>query len=215
MVSMRTLHVVVHPQATHHVTGVVGGWHDSSLTERGVQDAHAIAEAVSTSIPAGHKVVVATSDLRRATQTADLVCGALGVTAIVDPRLREKSYGTADGRPQMWLNDRFVPPPADGVRMDHDEGIPGAESKSGFAARIYEAVDDLLGHDASHLVVVTHGFALTFVVSAFMRLPIDALGYVNFHSRPGGITVLREDDRFHNRQLVQLSDVAHLQRDPN
>lgn len=61
-------------------------------------------------------------------------------------------------------------------------------------------------------MVVTHGFALTFVVSAFMRLPIDALGYVNFRSSPGGITVLCDDDHFHNRQLVQLSDLAHLQR---
>lgn len=209
---MRTVHVVVHPEATHHVTGVVGGWHDSSLTDRGVRDALAIAAAVSAHVPAGEQVVVATSDLRRAIQTADPVCAELGVTAIVDPRLREKSYGTADGRPQSWLNHRFVPPPADGDRMHHDEGIPGAEPKATFAGRIYAAVDDLLGHDASHLVVVTHGFALTFVVSAFMRLPIDALGYVNFRSRPGGITVLCDDDHFHNRQLVQLSDLAHLQR---
>lgn len=207
---MRTVHVVVHPQASHHVTGVVGGWHDSSLTDRGVRDAHAIADAVSGDVPAGAPVVVATSDLRRAIQTADPVCLALGVTAIVDPRLREKSYGAADGRPQGWLNDRFVPPPAEGDRMNHDEGVAGAESKSAFAARIYAAIDDLLGHDASHLVVVTHGFALTFVVSAFLRLPIDALSYVNFRSSPGGITMLREDDVFHNRQLVQLSGVAHL-----
>jgi probable phosphoglycerate mutase len=73
MMSMRTVHVVVHPEATHHVTGVVGGWHDSSLTDRGVRDALAIAAAVSADVPAGEQVVVATSDLRRAIQTAELV----------------------------------------------------------------------------------------------------------------------------------------------
>lgn len=29
---MRTLLVVTHPEATHHVEKVVGGWHDSRLT---------------------------------------------------------------------------------------------------------------------------------------------------------------------------------------
>ncbi|MCV7212550.1 histidine phosphatase family protein [Mycolicibacterium canariasense] len=208
---MRTLSVVVHPEATHHVEGVVGGWHDSSLTERGARDAAAIAEAVSADVPAGESVVVVTSDLRRASETAEAICSALGVSAIVDRRLREKSYGAADGRPQAWLEERFVPPPPEGDRMGHDEGIVGSESKREFATRVYAAVEDLLGRQASHCVVVTHGFALTFVVSAFMRLPIDGLGYVNFRSRPGGITVLCEDDEFHNRQLVRLSDIAHLQ----
>jgi 2,3-bisphosphoglycerate-dependent phosphoglycerate mutase len=214
MVSMRTLRVVVHPEAAHHVDGVVGGWHDSRLTERGRRDADAIAAAVSKAMPPGEPVLVVTSDLRRALETADPLCAAVNVEAIVDPRLREKSYGVADGRPQAWLDERFVPPPQVGDRMRHDEGIAGAESKGQFAARIYQAVDDLLAHDASQLVVVTHGFALTFVVCAFMRLPLDGLGHANFRSRPGGITVLQEDDLFHNRQLVTLSDVTHLRADP-
>ncbi|WP_291799342.1 hypothetical protein [Brevibacterium sp.] len=29
---MRTLCVVTHPEATHHVHELVGGWHDSELT---------------------------------------------------------------------------------------------------------------------------------------------------------------------------------------
>lgn len=60
------------------------------------------------------------------------------------------------------------------------------------------------------MVLVTHGFALTFVVAAWARLPVDALGYLNLRSTPGGITVLREDDLFHNRQVVRRDDVAHL-----
>ncbi len=42
-------------------------------------------------------------------------------------------------------------------------------------------------------------------------MPIDALGYVNLRSSSGSITVLREDDFFHNRQLVSLNSVAHLE----
>lgn len=30
---MERVYVVTHPEASHHVTGIVGGWHDSRLTE--------------------------------------------------------------------------------------------------------------------------------------------------------------------------------------
>ncbi|MFI9771920.1 histidine phosphatase family protein [Streptomyces sp. NPDC052415] len=43
---MRTLYVVTHPEATHHVEGVVGGWHDSQLTPVGVRAAVSIAQAL-------------------------------------------------------------------------------------------------------------------------------------------------------------------------
>lgn len=207
---MRTLHVVVHPEATHHVNGVVGGWHDSDLTPVGKTHAAAIAQAVSDTIPPKAKVLVTTSDLRRTRQTAEPIAARLGVEEHMDSRLREKSYGVAEGRPQAWLDERFVPPPPVGDRMGHDEGVAGAETKTAFARRIFAAVEDLLGHEHEHQVIVTHGFALTFVIAAFTRLPIEALGYLTFRSSPGGITSLREDDYFHNRQVVRLNDTSHL-----
>lgn len=48
----------------------------------------------------------------------------------VDRRLREKSYGEAEGKSQEWLGRRFVPPPAVGERMEHNEGVEGAETKA-------------------------------------------------------------------------------------
>ncbi|MDX3538970.1 histidine phosphatase family protein [Streptomyces sp. MB09-01] len=111
---MRTLHVVTHPEATHHVEGVVGGWHDSRLTPAGVRTAGAIARALRTRIPHGAEVELFSSDLQRTAQTAAEVAELFGVEPVLDRRLREKSYGEAEGRPQEWLDRRFVPPPADG-----------------------------------------------------------------------------------------------------
>ena len=42
---MRNIYVVAHPEATHHVERVVGGWHDSKLTPAGARAAGTIAEA--------------------------------------------------------------------------------------------------------------------------------------------------------------------------
>ncbi|MFF9824649.1 histidine phosphatase family protein [Streptomyces albidoflavus] len=228
---MRTLHVVTHPEATHHVEGVVGGWHDSELTATGIRAAARTARALRARIPQEAAVELYSSDLRRCRQTAEPVAGLLGVHPVWDPRLREKSYGEAEGRPQAWLDRRFVPPPAAGERMDHDEGVPGAETKAALARRVHAAMDDILRGPAEHQIIVTHGGSLTFVVtawikfpleaaghaafgaapgSAWIKFPLEAAGHAAFGAAPGSITTLHEDDHFHNRRLAVLGDTRHL-----
>ncbi|QLE75457.1 histidine phosphatase family protein [Streptomyces rectiverticillatus] len=207
---MRSIYVVTHPEATHHVEGVVGGWHDSPLTPAGRRAAASIARALRAAVPDGAGVELFSSDLQRTRQTAEEVAGLLGVEPVLDRRLREKSYGEAEGRPQEWLDRRFVPPPAAGDRMGHHEGVPGAETRAVFARRVYAAVDEILRRPCAHQVIVTHGFALTFVVAAWIGMPFEALGRVSFRAAPGSITTLREDDFFHNRQVAGLGDTRHL-----
>ena len=209
---VKTLYVVAHPEATHHVDGLVGGQFDSDLTETGRQHARAIADRLRRTIPRDAEVELFTSDLKRTAQTADAVAATFGVEAVAMSDLREKSYGAAGGRPQRWLDERFVPPPATGDRMDHDEGVEGAETKGELAVRVYRAVDAILARPCVHQVVVTHGMAMTFVVAAWIRMPIEAAGYVAFSSSSGGITVLEEEDYWHNRRVVSLNDTSHLAR---
>lgn len=207
---MRNLHLVTHPEATHHVDGLVGGWFDSDLTGRGLAHAGRIAEALAGRVPAGAAVEVFSSDLLRARRTAEVVGRRLGVGVVLDADLREKSYGEAGGRPQAWLDERFIPPPAVGERMRHDEGVPGAETRWELAVRAYSALDRILRSKVEHQVVVTHGGTATFLLTAWVGMPIDAAGLVGFHFSSGGITLLHEDDYLHSRRVVQLNDTGHL-----
>lgn len=207
---MRTVHVVTHPEATHHVEGVVGGWHDTRLTPAGVSAAHAIGRALRAAVPEGAAVELFASDLQRTRQTAEAIAERFSVRPLLDRRLREKSFGEAEGRPQAWLEQRFVPPPADIDRMAHDQGVPGAETNAALAQRVYAAMDEILQRRCEHQIIVTHGFTLTCVVASWIRMPIDSLGHVVFKAPSGSITTLHEDDRFRSRQLVRLGDARHL-----
>lgn len=207
---MRRLYVVTHPEAEHHLTDRVGGWFDSVLTERGLEQAGAVAARVRELVPADAAVELYSSDLRRTVQTAQAIGGRLGVEPVLLPGLREKSYGEAEGRPQAWLDARFVPPPPTGDRMTHAEGIAGAETREVFGTRVYAALEQVLSSPAEHQVVVTHGFALTFVVAAWIGMPLASAGSVNFRSTSGGLTLLEQDDFFTNRSVVRLDDTAHL-----
>lgn len=207
---MRNIHVVTHPEATHHIDGLVGGWFDSDLTDRGRAHAEQIAEALAGRIPANTPVEMFSSDLIRARHTAEIVAKRLGIDVSLDADLREKSYGEAGGRPQAWLDERFIPPPAAGERMRHDEGVPGAETKWQQAVRAYSALDRVLRSNVENQIVVTHGGTATFLIAAWIGMPVDSAGFVSFRVSSGSITSLREDDYFHNRGVVHLNDTAHL-----
>ncbi|UOX88732.1 histidine phosphatase family protein [Amycolatopsis sp. FBCC-B4732] len=207
---MRRLYVVAHPEATHHVEHRVGGWFDSALAERGRAHAAAIAARLRELIPAADRIELYSSDLRRAAETAKPIARSFEADTVLLRDLREKSYGVAGGRPQSWLDERFVPPPPMGERLDHDEGIDGAETKLQWVTRVYRAVDRISAGTAGQQVVVTHGGSLSWVVAAWLGLPVQACAHAAFRSSAGGITVLEEDDRFHNRTLHTLNDTSHL-----
>ncbi|MEU1995644.1 histidine phosphatase family protein [Nocardia gamkensis] len=207
---MQDLYVVSHPHAEHTERDLVGGWYDSELTARGRRDAHLVAaELVRRRDAAMRPVRITTSDLARCTETAQILAAALGVPVAADQRLREISFGEAGGRPNAWLAQRQVPAP-DHDRLDHRGPIPGAETRREVATRVEACVRELMT-DADHdHIVVTHGYALTFVLTTWMMVPVEAVGFVSFSTAPGAITHLRHDDYWRNRAVLSLADTSHL-----
>ena len=209
---MKHLLVVTHPEATHHVEDRVGGWHDSALTTRGLAQAERIAERLRDTISRDSLPEIYTSDLRRCLQTAEVIASRLHAPVHASRDLREVSYGEAEGRPQVWLDARYVFPPADGNtrRLDHRFGITGAETRRDVAERLYRAMNTILASPAEHQVIVTHGFALTFVVAAWIGMPLEYAGMIGLPVSSGSITTLRQEPPFSNRSLLTLNDVSHL-----
>lgn len=80
----------------------------------------------------------------------------------------------------------------------------------GHASRGDAALERILRSQVENQIVVTHGGTATFIVAAWIGMPIDAAGFVSFRFSSGGITSLREDDFFRNRGIVQLNDTSHL-----
>lgn len=205
---MRRIAVVVHAEATHHVDHLVGGWYNSSLTELGRRQARQVGTALRNIFPQLH-VPIMSSDLKRACQTAEIIGKALQSPVTLDPRLRELSYGIAEGRPQSWLAKRIVATPTCESRLDH-RVCEGAESRRDLATRVYAAVDEVIASDVKDIIIVTHGFAATFVIAYWIGLPIEKAGYVNFTVSPASLSFLVEDNVFTNRSVQCLNDTQHL-----
>ncbi|GAA1115763.1 histidine phosphatase family protein [Arthrobacter flavus] len=205
---MKEIFVVTHPEATHHIENRVGGWFDSRLTERGRDQAEQIAQALSNLVDTG--VALYTSDLRRARETAAIVGSVLGLAPQELTALREKSYGEGEGMPDALFRERFIPPPLNGERMDHDEGLAGAETKAHWASRVFSGMDTIMRDPAPQKVIVTHGGSATLAIAHWIGMPLDSLDTVSFRLDSGSITHLREDDYFHNHAVVTLNETSHL-----
>jgi probable phosphoglycerate mutase len=54
-------------------------------------------------------------------------------------------------------------------------------------------------------VIVSHGFASTFIIAWWIKMPLSSIGYVDFKLKPGSVTHLKEDDLFNNRSIVYLN----------
>jgi broad specificity phosphatase PhoE len=206
---MKDLYIVAHTQSQHHVDGLVGGWYDTPLTGLGQAQAKKVAARV-LALAGGRPVEIFSSDLKRARQTADAIAAQLGGPIVEMPDLRERSMGIAGGKPDAWLQEHVEHAGRDGDRLDHRDGIGGAETKREFLTRLYRAMDAIVTRPCATQIVVTHGFALTYLVASWIRMPPEAAGWVNFKSASGGITHLHEDDVLFNRYVMRLSDTAHL-----
>lgn len=200
---MKKIFLVTHPEASHTVQNKVGGWYDSELTDRGHQDAARLRHKLMTHGAHLESLNVYSSDLRRCQQTSSAIMGSKVSRVQLDSRLREMSFGAHEGIDQREHAKAMQATPADGNRLDH-KICPGAESRRDVAQRVRSLIDEIMLKEGDALIV-THGFAATFVVCAFQNIPEAYMDYVAFDFSPGSLSVLVEDDLFNNRAVHLLN----------
>ena len=115
---MKNIYVVTHAQSLHHVQNLTGGWYDTSLTKKGIEQAGKLAEFFYREIDIPN-IPIYSSDLKRAFETAEIIARPFNSSVIRDKRLRETSLGDAEGKPREWQIENIGSRPADGDRLNH------------------------------------------------------------------------------------------------
>lgn len=107
---------------------------------------------------------ILSSDLARASMTAECLQAATGAPLEIDALLRERDYGEIRGRPYATLEvDLFSP----------DYAPPGGETWEVFHVRVDRAwsrVEAMAADASGHLAVVTHGLVCHSVISRLVRV---------------------------------------------
>ncbi|MEX0953252.1 MAG: histidine phosphatase family protein [Nitriliruptoraceae bacterium] len=175
---MRRIVLVRHGESAWNAEGRVQGQSGPGLSELGHRQARATAEEIGRRHSDADLWV---SDLQRAVETVEPMQDVLGCRAVVDERLRERSFGSWEGS----LRDDVIA--RDGDRwqrwMSGQDVIPevGGETADQLADRAHDVVRDILtsAEDGSTIVVVTHGGLIWHGVHRLVGLPDRSLGGVH------------------------------------
>ena len=154
-VAPRRVVVLRHGETDHNAARIWQGHLDTSLSERGRQQADAVGPAMAALSP--DRIV--SSDLTRARLTAESVGSACGIPVTLDPRFREIDVGAWQGLTASDVADRWpevqhaLARGEDVRRGDHGESM--AEVTERVAAALTEHLAALGPGEC--LVVSTHG----------------------------------------------------------
>jgi len=146
------------------------GQSDSSLTERGVAQAHAIGQLLST-LPAVQPAEIVASPQGRAKRTAEIITEHLPTACELrfDDRLCELSLGSWDGLTYSEIARRCPGVFDNEGRYEWYFRSPDGEGYDAFAGRISEWLCDISPN--SVLVAVTHGIVTRVLRGLYARLP--------------------------------------------
>lgn len=148
-----TIWLVRHGESTWNALGLVQGHADGpKLTKKGRQQSARIAESFRYS---GVEVMYA-SDLERAQETATIIDKVLGIGVRTDRALRERSFGSHEGRPSHALDAAASGILADRV-IDPAARPEGGESLDEVYRRARAFVERVREQHSGDIIVVTHG----------------------------------------------------------
>ena len=153
----RTLVLLRHGRTSWNQERRAQGHSDVELDDTG----HAQAAAVAPYLAALTPVLLWSSDLARARQTAEYVAKEAPVSLRLDPRLREFDLGERTGLTMTEFAEAY-PEEYREFRAGHYDVVPGGEARAAVVARVTACVDDALAALAPGEcgVLVGHGGAL-------------------------------------------------------
>jgi probable phosphoglycerate mutase len=200
---MTTLILVRHGLTEWNREGRIQGHSDSALTTEGIEQARSIGarlreEAID---------LMVSSDLGRARHTATLIASDIGHEIGFDERLRERSFGVAEGLSYAEIQ-RDYPEMFSRVReTDPHFAVPGGETRAQFSQRVVSAIGNLAEqHNGKKLLVITHGGVLAAIYRWLNELPVSSPHKIEIPNVAYN-RIHRDDQRW---RIEVWGDTAHL-----
>jgi broad specificity phosphatase PhoE len=175
-VRIRRLVLLRHGQTEYNAGNRMQGQLDTDLSELGRAQAVAAAEVLAKRQP----LLIVSSDLRRAYDTAVVLGERTGVAVEVDSRLRETHLGDWQGLTHIEV-DVAAPGARVAWRDDARWAPHGGESRVDVAARSRPLVVELVVGQAEWgveeadrpVVLVTHGGLIAALTAVLLGIPVD------------------------------------------
>lgn len=151
--------------------------------------------------------MIYTSDLSRASETAQIIAETLAIPVLIDERLRELDIGVFQGLTVEEILQRHAVEYADFMAQPIAYVLPQGESREHMGQRMKAAWNDFISQtDKEHIAIVSHGGAIKMLLSVLW--PGQAEVFHSYDIPNTSITRLTcVDEVWH---ISDLANVAHL-----
>ena len=202
---MKHIITVQHTQSIHHTNGMVGSWTDWDLTKLGKIQADHIGKKLSDEL-AGKKVVLYSSDLKRAMQTAEEIAKYLGVEPIFRQELRERNLGKCCGKSVQWLRENIECP----ENTVDDRLFSDGESRRDAWNRLKPFYEEVINSKEENIIIVSHGDLLSIWNAMYIGLPVESFYEVDIHGPAGGVShmIIGDDGKHRVRHINDMSYIT-------
>ena len=201
---MKHIITVQHTQSVHHTNGMVGSWTDWDLTDLGREQADHIGRKLKDEL-SGKDVIMYSSDLKRAQQTAEEIAKYLGVKPILRQELRERNLGKCCGKSVQWLRENIECP----EKTVDDRLFSDGESRRDAWNRLKPFYDEVMSGSDENILIVSHGDLLSIWNAVYLGLPVESFYKVDIHGAAGGVShMFVHDDGKH--QIKNINDMSYI-----
>ena len=201
---MTRLLLVRHGRSELNAVGRVQGWLDSPLDELGRAQSLAVARRLERESP----VIVYTSTLRRASETAEIIGAELGLAVVPDERLIERGMGDIAGLSGDEIESRFPELIEEWRHSSRMVVPPGGEAVETFGARVRAVLGEIVErHAGQPVVVVTHGGVLAIYMGQL--LGVETGRWAPFSFGNGSLSIVEFNEG--GARVLGLNERCHLE----
>lgn len=166
---MTQIYIVRHGQTDWNLEGRLQGSSNTPLNDAGRAQARRAATLLGEVIRAG--VVVVSSPLDRASDTADIIAAQWGSEVHTDDRLVERNYGPWEGM-SAQQREQYDPLQQREYRAGREPEYEGYENHASVAARMVEAILEWVQRAPEDLLIVTHGSSARMAILHLLELQV-------------------------------------------
>ncbi|MFK7693243.1 histidine phosphatase family protein [Paenibacillus sp. HJGM_3] len=203
---MKELYVVRHGEAEHLLTGTVGGWTNTSLTDLGREQARNTGKRLRKFL-GGRAINYYSSDLSRARETAEIIADEILSSPTISDHLRELNNGIAANKSKEEAEKLMLPltePAIDWVPY------PEAESWNMMRMRINNFMDRILNDKHDTTLIVSHANSGISIIHWWLEFPEEVISRVSFKVAPCSISHLIINS-WGEKTISKLNDTCHLE----
>ena len=165
--------VARHGETDWNIAGILQGWIDVAINDQGRRQAHEMAAGFAG---AGFSCVYS-SPLRRALETAEIICRALRLAPpVCQEGLKERNFGAVQGVPKAQLAESNPALLQQILQRNPACCFEQGESMDHFASRVLDAIMGIAeGHSGERVLVITHGWVMDVITRQIGKLPRSAV----------------------------------------